>query len=70
MRTSAARRIADEILARKPEFCLSVYARLCPFTDQTLIDWLERLRAAGLPEERQAASKGSAAESNRSTEEA
>lgn len=66
-RGDAARRIADEILARKPEFCLAIYAKSCPFTGQTLTDWLGRLRAAGLPEERPITPKGNEAESTRPT---
>jgi adenylate cyclase len=48
-RDVAASRIAGEILARNPDFCLSAYAKTCPFRGQVLADWLKRLCAAGLP---------------------
>jgi len=50
-RDAAAQRVAAEILARKPEFHLSAYARTCPFRGQELADWLARLSRAGLPQE-------------------
>jgi hypothetical protein len=49
-RTTAAQRVAEDILTRKPDFTLATYARACPFRGQMLIDWLARLRAAGLPD--------------------
>ena len=49
-----ARRVTRNILALKPDFCLSAYERTCPFTGRTLSDWMTRLRAAGLPEKQQA----------------
>jgi adenylate cyclase len=51
-REVAAGRVAREILARKPDFCLAAYAKACPFRGQVLADWLKRLRDAGLPEMR------------------
>jgi adenylate cyclase len=49
-----ARRVAADILLRVPNFCLADYKGNCPFTGQMLTDWISRLRAAGLPESRNA----------------
>jgi tetratricopeptide (TPR) repeat protein len=49
-RTALARRVAEDILARKPDFALAAYAAACPFRGRMLVDWLARLRAAGLPD--------------------
>ncbi len=53
-----ARRVAQEIVARNPGFALSTYEKFCPFTGQIRRDWLDRLRAAGLPEHPRQAEQG------------
>ena len=52
-RNPEARRVGEEILARKPDFRLADYEKSCPFTGQALTDWMMRLRTAGLPDKHQ-----------------
>jgi adenylate cyclase len=49
-RNAEAQRPAQELLRVQPAFCLALYAKRCPFEGPILNTWLERLRAAGLPE--------------------
>jgi len=49
-RTAEAQRVAAELLRVQPTFRLGIYAGRCPFRPPLLDAWLERLRAAGLPE--------------------
>jgi tetratricopeptide (TPR) repeat protein len=45
-----ARHAARRLLALEPGFRVGSYAERCPFSGTTLMTWLDRLRAAGLPE--------------------
>jgi adenylate cyclase len=47
---SEARRAAQRLLDLEPGFRVGPYAEHCPFSAGTLMTWLDRLRAAGLPE--------------------
>jgi adenylate cyclase len=49
-RADEAAETAREFLRTQPDFRLRTYARNCPFVPHMLAPWLERLRAAGLPE--------------------
>jgi adenylate cyclase len=64
-RTAAAQRVAEDILARRPDFALADYAKACPFRGQVLIDWLARLRAAGLPDTKRAMPEAAADRSSK-----
>jgi adenylate cyclase len=45
-----AREVGRQLLRVQPDFRLGPYAKRCPFREPTLGVWLDRLRAAGLPE--------------------
>jgi len=45
-----ARQAAGRLLSLEPRFRLGSYAERCPFSRGILEPWLDRLRAAGLPE--------------------
>jgi adenylate cyclase len=45
-----ARAAALQLMQIQPRFAMARYEKLCPFRSPVLATWLERLRAAGLPE--------------------
>jgi adenylate cyclase len=49
-RVDEAAREVQHLLRVQPEFCLTVYAKRCPFQGAILESWIARLRAAGLPD--------------------
>ena len=49
-RVEDAGRIARQLLQQAPNFSLTGYRRRCPFVATVLDPWIERLRAAGLPD--------------------
>jgi tetratricopeptide (TPR) repeat protein len=49
-RQAEAAEVARRLLQIQPKFSLTAYRRRCPFVPAVLEPWLERLRAAGLPE--------------------
>ena len=49
-RMEDANRVARQLLRELPNFSLAGYRRRCPFVTIVLDPWIERLRAAGLPD--------------------
>jgi adenylate cyclase len=49
-RKNDAGRVGKDIMRLQPGFRLSTYSRSCPFTGEILENWINRLRAAGLPD--------------------
>ena len=49
-RIDDAHRVAGQLLQELPNFSLAAYRRRCAFTTKVLDPWIERLRAAGLPD--------------------
>lgn len=45
-----AREAAQRLMQAQPRFSLAAYRRRCPFVGAVLEPWMERLRAAGLPD--------------------
>lgn len=49
-RLADARDAAQRLMQAQPRFTLEAYRRRCPFVGSVLEPWMERLRAAGLPD--------------------
>jgi len=49
-RPEDARKAAARLMQAQPRFLLGIYRRRCPFVEDVLEPWIERLRAAGLPD--------------------
>ena len=48
-RAADARQTVRRMLRVRPDFQLRSYAPNCPFRDETLCVWLDRLQSAGIP---------------------